>query len=210
MSRDVPLSPHQHVTSDLTKMLADRDWAPESEEDYSALNDAVLFMFDASAHVEKPLSIQDLLDELIAKTRPAALPETSYSIEHRLAANNLARMLSTRGWDVESEEDDSALHALVRYIFDTTASFEKPSNIEDLLSEFMLKTRLPKQSYSIDDQLAAKLAERNWVPVTAADVAALDALSREIFETRIFVEPVLSFEAMLTQFIAKNTPPAAE
>ena len=142
MSKNIPLSPHANVVADMTKMLADRNWSPESEDDYSALNDAVLFMFDASAHVEKPLSIQDLLDEIIAKTRPVVLAET------------------------------------------------------------------PTPSYSIDDQLAAKLAERNWVPVTAADVAALDALSREIFETRVFVEPVLSFEAMLTQFIAKNTPPA--
>jgi hypothetical protein len=142
MSTNIPLSPHEHVIADLSKMLADRDWVAASNEDFSALDDVARFMFDTSAHIEKPVNISELLDELITKTRPAARLET------------------------------------------------------------------PAPNYSLDDQLAAQLAARDWIAVTADDVAALDALKREIFETRIFVEPVISFEAMLVQFISRNTPQA--
>ncbi|MCI4659542.1 hypothetical protein [Cryobacterium zhongshanensis] len=127
---------------------------------------------------------------------------------HELLTNDLSKMLSARGWDAESEADYSALNDVVQYIFDTNIYLENPASTEDLLSELMLKTRLPEPRYSIDAQLAAQLAARNWIPRTAADVAALDALSREIFETRISVEPVLSFDAMLAQFIDRTTPTA--
>jgi hypothetical protein len=74
--------------------------------------------------------------------------------------------------------------------------------------QIRFKTRLPEPSYSIDAQLAEQLATRNWFPRTAADVAALDALSREIFETRISVESAFSFDAMLAQFIDRAAKPA--
>jgi len=136
MPKDALPSPHKLFVADLTKMLAARNWVPESNADLAAVNDLALFVYESSVYLQATVSTEALLDTLIAKTRPVTTAESSYSI---------------------------------------------------------------------DDQLVAELAARNWLAVTDADVAALSVLKKEIFETRIFVDPATSFELMLQTFIARNT-----